>query len=65
MIAEGDFSAEVLAARLESLIDAPGRLAAMARAARAAGHDNAAANLARLVAGLVPSNGSRDRRRAA
>ncbi len=54
MVAEPDFTPETLAARLKLLFEQPGRLTAMAAAAQAAGHKDAAGNLALLVANLVP-----------
>ena len=56
VIAEADFTPEVLVARLKLLLGQPGTLAAMAAAARGAGHDDAAANLARLTIRLIASN---------
>jgi UDP-N-acetylglucosamine--N-acetylmuramyl-(pentapeptide) pyrophosphoryl-undecaprenol N-acetylglucosamine transferase len=54
LVAEPAFTPETLAARLKLLIEQPGRLTAMARAAQSAGHKDAAANLAILVTNLVP-----------
>ncbi|MFM2128903.1 MAG: undecaprenyldiphospho-muramoylpentapeptide beta-N-acetylglucosaminyltransferase [Pseudomonadota bacterium] len=54
LVAEPAFSPETLAARLKLMIEQPGRLTQMAAAARAAGHKDAAANLAILVMNLVP-----------
>lgn len=54
LVGEPSFTPEALAARLKLMIEQPGRLAAMAAAARAAGHKDAAANLAILVMNLVP-----------
>jgi UDP-N-acetylglucosamine--N-acetylmuramyl-(pentapeptide) pyrophosphoryl-undecaprenol N-acetylglucosamine transferase len=54
---EPAFTPESLAARLETLMLAPDRLAAAAAGARAAGRPRAAADLARLVLELVPANG--------
>lgn len=56
LIPEGDFTPEVLSGRLKLLLDQPGRLTAMATAARAAGHRDAAGNLAILTTGLIPMN---------
>ncbi len=52
-VPEGDLTPDLLAARLKLLVEQPGHLAAMARAARAAGHADAAGNLAILVEGMV------------
>ncbi len=54
VLAEPDFTPESLAARLKLLFGQPGRLSAMATAAQASGHKDAAGNLALLVANLVP-----------
>ena len=54
LVAEPDFTPELLAARLKLMIEQPGRLAAMAAAAHRVGHADAAGNLAILVTGLVP-----------
>lgn len=54
LVVETAFSPETLAARLKLMIEQPGRLTSMAAAARAAGHKDAAANLAILVMNLVP-----------
>ena len=54
LVAEPDFTPETLGARIKLMVDQPGRLAAMASATRAAGHKDAAGNLALLVINLVP-----------
>jgi UDP-N-acetylglucosamine--N-acetylmuramyl-(pentapeptide) pyrophosphoryl-undecaprenol N-acetylglucosamine transferase len=54
LVPEPAFTPETLGARLKLLIEQPGRLSAMASAAQSAGHKDAAANLAVLVANLVP-----------
>lgn len=53
LLPEGDFTPEVLAARLKLLLGQPGALAAMAALARDAGQGDAAGNLARLATGLI------------
>lgn len=57
MIAEADFSPEVLAARLKLMVGQPGTLGTIATAARDAGQKDAASNLARLVVGLIAAGG--------
>ena len=52
IVAENDFTPEVLATRLKLMLGQPGTLDAMSAAARAAGQNDAADNLARLVVGL-------------
>jgi UDP-N-acetylglucosamine--N-acetylmuramyl-(pentapeptide) pyrophosphoryl-undecaprenol N-acetylglucosamine transferase len=53
LIAEADFTPEVLAARLKLMLGQPGTLGAKAAAARAAGQSDAAGSLARLTARLI------------
>ncbi len=53
VMSEAEFTPEALAARLTELLARPETLAAMAGAARAAGHADAAEALARLTVGLI------------
>ena len=65
---EAEFTAEELAARLESLFRRPEVLARMASRSHDAGRAHAAEALARLVLSIAPANGNRtpsDQRRAA
>lgn len=57
-MAEADFTAETLAARLRELIESPETLAAAARAAHNAGRPDAAMRLADAVANLAGLSGS-------
>ncbi len=54
---EPGFTQEPLTARIKLLLDYGRGLANMAERIRAVGHDDAAANLADLVARLIPANG--------
>lgn len=58
VIAQPDFSAETLTARLKLLFAQPQTLARMAKHAHDYGQQDAAANLAALVIGLLPGHGA-------
>lgn len=58
VIAQPDFTAETLTARLKLLFAQPPTLARMASHARDYGQQDATANLATLVIGLLPGNGA-------
>jgi UDP-N-acetylglucosamine--N-acetylmuramyl-(pentapeptide) pyrophosphoryl-undecaprenol N-acetylglucosamine transferase len=60
VIAQPDFTAETLTARLKLLFAQPQTLARMAQHARDYGQQDAAANLASLVISLLPDNGARE-----
>ena len=64
IIAQADFTSETLTARLKLLFAQPQTLARMAQHAHDHGQQDAAANLASLVIGLLSSNGA-NRERAA
>ena len=58
LIAEPSFTAEYLAARLDSLFGLPAILERSAASARKAGRPDASARLADMVTGMLPSNGT-------
>jgi UDP-N-acetylglucosamine--N-acetylmuramyl-(pentapeptide) pyrophosphoryl-undecaprenol N-acetylglucosamine transferase len=60
VIAQPDFTAETLTARLKLLFAQPQTLARMAQHAHDYGQQDAAANLASLVISLLPGNGARE-----
>lgn len=64
VIAQPDFTAETLTARLKLLFAQPPTLARMAKHAHDYGQQDAAANLAALVISLLPSNGAHRERAA-
>lgn len=61
VIAQPDFTAETLTARLKLLFAQPQTLSRMAQHARDYGQPDAAANLAALVISLLPENGAREK----
>lgn len=60
VIAQPDFTAETLTARLKLLFAQPQTMARMAQHAHGYGQQDAAANLAALVIGLLPQDGARE-----
>lgn len=65
VVPEPDFTPDLLAARLKLMVEQPGRLNSMAASAHAAGHADAAGNLAILVEGMVSLQSSTSGRAAA
>ena len=61
VIAQGDFTPETLTARLKLLFAQPQTLARMAQHAHDHGQQDAAANLATLVIGLLSNGANRER----